>query len=97
MIDRHTEDEYQNPSREGFLKQDEPAEQQRTDSEPDPRVTAKNTDLTDLYSDLFQKKKSAVDAQKSPAGGEFPHAVNSLKTLKYDGKPIPAPLTLVCL
>jgi len=94
MIDRHTEDEYQNPSREGFLKQDEPAEQQRTDSEPDPRVTAKNTDLTDLYSDLFQKKKSAVDAQKSPAGGEFPHAVNSLKTLKYDGKPIPAPLTL---
>mgnify|MGYP003630146707 CR=1 FL=1 len=94
MIDRPTEDEYQNPSREGFSQQDKRAEQQETDSKPDHRVAAKNTDLTDLYSDLFQKKQSAGDAPNSLAGDEFPHAANSLKTARYDVSPIPAPQTL---
>ncbi|QDV49131.1 ATPase [Gimesia fumaroli] len=86
MIDRPTDEESRNPSEESSLEYEESSEQVI-------RPTTNHHDLTDLYSDLFQKKQTAADpgsvgqpeqtADKVP----FPGAKNERGV-------IPAPQTL---
>jgi len=94
MIDRPTEDEPQTPSSEGVPELHQYSESQETDSDSEHRFAANNHDLTDLYSDLFQKKQSSADTLKVLPEDEDDQAVSPLKKLRYNGEPIPAPQTL---
>ncbi len=93
MIDRPTEDEYQNPPDDSILEYMKGSEKE-TGLEQEPQSTAKNHDLSDLYNDLFQKKKPSVDSQKVLAKEELDEAIIPLNDGKYEGEPIPAPQTL---
>lgn len=98
MIDRPTEDEPEIPLNEILPEQDENSEPPGVISEQGQRFAAKNNDLTDLYSDLFQKKKSTFDRQDAfpePVPELVPETpVLSTTRSKYQGESIPAPLTL---
>lgn len=90
MIDRPTEDESQDPSREAFQELESKS---GTNSQQGARLTSKSHDLADLYSDLFQKKQLPTGSQDSVEDEKADGTVSS-KSLQYDGKPIPAPQTL---
>ncbi len=79
MIDRPTEDEPQTPSSEGVPELHQYSESQETDSDSEHRFAANNHDLTDLYSDLFQKKQSSADTLKVLPEDEDDQAVSPLK------------------
>ncbi|QDT99201.1 ATPase [Gimesia aquarii] len=92
MIDRPTEDESQNPPDDSILEYMKGTPKE-TGSEEEPRYTAKNHDLSDLYNDLFQKKKPTEDPQKVLVK-EQPEEAIPLDDGQYEGESIPAPQTL---
>ncbi|MCA9014369.1 MAG: ATPase, partial [Planctomycetaceae bacterium] len=86
MIDRPTDEKVQHPIEESFGKQDDSTEQAR-------RLTAKNQDLTDLYSDLFQKKQTTAETDKIPQS-ESSAGTTLNKGARKQAAAIPAPQTL---
>ncbi len=90
MIDRPTEDEPPKPSRGAFPQQ---VPEQKAGAEQGARLNSKSHSLTDLYSDLFQKKQLTTDLPDDSSHLE-PDADVSLNKLNFEGKPIPAPQTL---
>ncbi len=94
MIDRPTEGESQNPENELLQEQEESSALTGADSDQRLRFAAKNEDHTDLYSDLFQKKKLNSGSMETLEEKELDASPHALSQSEYNGQLIPAPQTL---